>query len=76
MVYPIMVTLKIKKVFEGGDLKAQVLTQCINFGIGPFTPIIHVPEKLARNKFNELDEKPQEEVENMKVFSCNTGHQE
>ncbi len=36
MVYPMMVTLKIKKVFEGGDMKAQVLTQCINFGIVPF----------------------------------------
>ncbi|MCF8069818.1 MAG: universal stress protein [Desulfobacterales bacterium] len=36
MVYPMMVTLKIKKVFEGGDLKAQILTQLINFGIVPF----------------------------------------
>ncbi len=36
MVYPMMVTLKIKKVFEGGDMKAQVLTQFINFGIVPF----------------------------------------
>jgi len=36
MVYPMMVTLKIRKVFEGGDIKAQVLTQCINFGIIPF----------------------------------------
>ncbi len=36
MVYPMMVTLKIKKVFEGGDIKAQVLTQCINFAIVPF----------------------------------------
>ena len=36
MVYPMMVTLKIKKVFEGGDTKAQVLTQLINFGIVPF----------------------------------------
>ncbi|MDM8522142.1 universal stress protein [Desulfococcaceae bacterium HSG8] len=36
MVYPMMVTLKIKKVFEGGDMKAQVLTQCINFGVVPF----------------------------------------
>merc|ERR1711879_975175 len=30
MVYPMMVTLKIKKVFEGGDVKAQILTQIIN----------------------------------------------
>ncbi|BCS87779.1 arsenic resistance protein [Pseudodesulfovibrio sediminis] len=36
MVYPMMVTLKVKKVFEGGDGKAQVLTQLINFGIIPF----------------------------------------
>ncbi len=36
MVYPMMVTLKIKKVFEGGDGKAQLLTQVINFGIIPF----------------------------------------
>ncbi len=36
MVYPMMVTLKIKKVFEGGDGKAQLLTQIINFGIIPF----------------------------------------
>ena len=36
MVYPMMVNLNIKKVFEGGDLKAQLLTQIINFGIIPF----------------------------------------
>lgn len=36
MVYPMMVNLNIKKVFEGGDLKAQVMTQAINFGIVPF----------------------------------------
>ncbi|MGM0645310.1 MAG: universal stress protein [Thermodesulfobacteriota bacterium] len=36
MVYPMMVNLKIKKVFEGGDGKAQLLTQAINFGIIPF----------------------------------------
>ncbi|WP_320008161.1 bile acid:sodium symporter [Maridesulfovibrio sp.] len=36
MVYPMMVTLKVKKVFEGGDGKAQFLTQLINFGIVPF----------------------------------------
>jgi ACR3 family arsenite efflux pump ArsB len=35
MVYPMMVTLKIGKVFEGGDLKAQVLTQAINFTVVP-----------------------------------------
>lgn len=36
MVYPMMVTLKVRKVFEGGDVKAQVLTQLINFAIVPF----------------------------------------
>jgi arsenite transporter len=36
MVYPMMVNLNIKKVFEGGDFKAQFLTQVINFGIIPF----------------------------------------
>lgn len=36
MVYPMMVTLKIKKVIEGGDTKAQLLTQLINFGVIPF----------------------------------------
>ncbi len=36
MVYPMMVNLNIKKVFEGGDLKAQLLTQIINFCIIPF----------------------------------------
>lgn len=36
MVYPMMVTLKLKKVLEGGDLKAQLLTQLINFGVIPF----------------------------------------
>lgn len=36
MVYPMMVTLKIKKVFEGGDAKAQLLTQLINFAVIPF----------------------------------------
>jgi ACR3 family arsenite efflux pump ArsB/nucleotide-binding universal stress UspA family protein len=36
MVYPMMVTLKIKRVIEGGDAKAQLLTQMINFGIIPF----------------------------------------
>lgn len=36
MVYPMMVTLKVRKVLEGGDMKAQLLTQIINFGIIPF----------------------------------------
>ncbi len=36
MVYPMMVTLKIAKVLEGGDTRAQVITQFINFGLVPF----------------------------------------
>ena len=36
MVYPMMVTLNIQKVFEGGDMKAQVITQVINFAVVPF----------------------------------------
>ena len=36
MVYPMMVTLKINQVFSGGDVKAQVATQFINFAIVPF----------------------------------------
>ncbi|MYL82103.1 arsenic resistance protein [Desulfovibrio aerotolerans] len=36
MVYPMMVTLKIREVFSGGDGKAQFLRQCINFGLIPF----------------------------------------
>jgi len=36
MIYPMMVALKIKKVLEGGDIKAQILTQIINFAIIPF----------------------------------------
>jgi len=36
MVYPMMVNLKIKKVFQGGDFKAQWLTQALNFGVVPF----------------------------------------
>lgn len=35
MVYPMMVSLKLAKVLEGGDTKAQVLCQGINFGIIP-----------------------------------------
>ncbi|MEN9478248.1 MAG: hypothetical protein RLZZ300_2389, partial [Pseudomonadota bacterium] len=36
MVYPMMVSLKLAKVLEGGDSKAQLLAQVINFGIVPF----------------------------------------
>lgn len=36
MVYPMMVNLNIQKVFEGGDVKAQALTQVINFCLIPF----------------------------------------
>ncbi|MGE4504490.1 MAG: arsenic resistance protein [Desulfovibrionaceae bacterium] len=36
MVYPMMVTLKVKQVFQGGDGRAQMLTQLLNFGVVPF----------------------------------------
>ncbi len=36
MVYPMMVNLKIRKVFEGGDGKAQLLAQAVNFAVIPF----------------------------------------
>ncbi|KAB1441467.1 arsenic resistance protein [Pseudodesulfovibrio senegalensis] len=36
MVYPMMVTLKIGKVLEGGDTRAQLITQFINFALVPF----------------------------------------
>ncbi|MBN1863712.1 MAG: bile acid:sodium symporter [Victivallales bacterium] len=36
MVYPMMVNLQVKKIFEGGDTKVQVLTQVINFAVVPF----------------------------------------
>lgn len=36
MVYPMMVTLPLKKIMEGGDTKVQLVTQIINFGVTPF----------------------------------------
>ncbi|MEF2230953.1 MAG: bile acid:sodium symporter [Pseudodesulfovibrio sp.] len=36
MVYPMMVTLKVKQVFQGGDGKAQIVTQLVNFAVIPF----------------------------------------
>jgi ACR3 family arsenite efflux pump ArsB len=36
MVYPMMVTLRVRKVFEGGDGKAQLISQAINFALVPF----------------------------------------
>jgi len=36
MVYPMMVNIEFKKLFNGGDLKLQSITQIINFGIIPF----------------------------------------
>lgn len=35
MVYPMMINLKINKVFEGGDIKLQCLTQGLNFLVIP-----------------------------------------
>ena len=36
MVYPMMINLQLKKIFEGGDTKVQIVTQIINFAIVPF----------------------------------------
>jgi len=36
MVYQMMLTLKIRKVLEGGDTKAQLIAQLINFAVIPF----------------------------------------
>ncbi|MGD1942086.1 MAG: arsenic resistance protein [Leptolyngbyaceae cyanobacterium] len=36
MVYPMMINLQIQQVLSGGDLKVQLITQLINFGIVPF----------------------------------------
>ncbi len=36
MVYPMMVNLQIKKIFEGGDAKVQIVTQLLNFAVIPF----------------------------------------
>nr|WP_321464424.1 bile acid:sodium symporter [uncultured Desulfobulbus sp.] len=36
MVYPMMVTLKIREVFSGGNMRAQVVTQLVNFAVVPF----------------------------------------
>ena len=36
MVYPMMVTLKVREVFSGGHVRAQLITQLVNFGVVPF----------------------------------------
>lgn len=36
MVYPMMINLQISKVFSGGDLRLQLVTQVINFAVIPF----------------------------------------
>jgi len=36
MVYPMMVTLKIREVFSGGNVRAQLVTQLVNFAVIPF----------------------------------------
>ncbi len=36
MVYPMMVNLQLRKVFDHGGLKVQVITQVINFAVVPF----------------------------------------
>jgi ACR3 family arsenite efflux pump ArsB len=36
MVYPMMINLQITKVFAGGDIQLQLITQLINFAVIPF----------------------------------------
>lgn len=36
MVYPMMVTLRVRKVLEGGDGRLQWVSQIVNFGLIPF----------------------------------------
>jgi len=36
MVYPMMINLQVQKVFSGGDIKVQLVTQVINFAVVPF----------------------------------------
>ena len=36
MVYPMMINLQVQKVFSGGDLKVQLITQLVNFAVVPF----------------------------------------
>ncbi len=40
MVYPMMVNLQLKKVFEGGDTKVQLVTQILNFTIIPLVAFL------------------------------------
>ena len=54
MVYPMMVTLKIKHVFKGGDIRTQVLTQVINFGVIPFAAYAAGRVFFAENPYMAL----------------------
>ena len=40
MVYPMMVNLQVKKVFEGGDGKVQFVTQLLNFTVIPLAAFL------------------------------------
>lgn len=40
MVYPMMVTLKINQVFSGGDIRAQIVAQVVNFALVPFLAFV------------------------------------
>lgn len=54
MVYPMMVTLKLKQVLEGGDIKAQLLTQIINFAVIPFVAFAAGKLFFAENPYMAL----------------------
>jgi ACR3 family arsenite efflux pump ArsB/CBS domain-containing protein len=54
MVLPMMITLPIRKVFEGGDMKVQFVTQFINFAITPFIAFAIGITFFADNKYLAL----------------------
>lgn len=54
MVYPMMVTLKVRQVLEGGDGKAQFLTQAINFAVIPFVAFVLGKEFFADHPYMAL----------------------
>ncbi len=51
MVYPMMVNLPIKKIFEGGDTGVQVVTQILNFGVTPFVAFFIGKQFFGDNNF-------------------------
>lgn len=54
MVYPMMVNLQVKKIFEGGDSKVQFVTQLINFALVPFVAYAVGQFFFAENQYLAL----------------------